>query len=172
MISSESITLLKSEDYIVNSQENLLEIGRPTNLIQLWKYMSVILIISLPILSIYTHTAFVALAVFVLFFPLYKLLNSTETPVNIVFDKKSSSISIITATRISQQLLKFEEVANIKITSFEEFHDANAFNDTVSKLQYFIDIELKHKKIPILKFVNSTPEKLDVLSNELKKLLD
>ncbi len=171
MISSESISLLKSEDYIVKSKESLLEIGRSTSLIQLWKYSSAILIVAVPFIAIYTNTAITAISIFILFFPLYKLLTSTEIPVNIVFDKNSHSIQIVTATGLGQQSLRFDEVANIKITSFEEFHDANAFNDTVSKLQYFIDIELKHKKIPILKFVNSTPEKLDALSSELKQFL-
>jgi hypothetical protein len=171
MLSSNSAKILKNGNYSISSKEVELEISRPSKLLKFWKYLGLFLIISLPIFAYLSLKPLIFLATAILLLPLYKLLKGTETPVSVLFNKNNQIIKTISATGYKNQTINFSDVAKISLTSFEEFQDSNAFNDTVSKLQYFIDLELKHKRVSILSFVDVDPKELDQLKSELEGIL-
>lgn len=171
MLSLELANILESENYKFSQTQNLITFHRPTALITLWKIVSAALIIALPLLSIYTNITLVNIASFVLFAALYKLLTDTEVPVEVEINLAARTIKLTSATGLKNQLLKFDEIANLRVSSFEEYQDANAFKDSVSKMQYFIDIELKHHKHSIIKFTKSAPKTVTQIKDAFKSMI-
>ncbi len=170
MLSEELAKILETENYHFSQKQSLIILNRPSKMITIWKVSSIILIVALPLLSIYTNITLVFLTSILLFGVLYKLLTDTEVPLEVEIDLNSKSIKLISATGLKNQSLKFNEIANLRVTSFEEFQDSNAFKDSVSKMQYFIDIELKHHRHSIIKFTKSTPETVNQIKDAFKTI--
>ncbi|MEQ8478197.1 hypothetical protein [Fulvivirga sp.] len=170
MLSLELAKILEAENYKFSQTQSLITFNRPSALITLWKIMSAVLIIALPLLSIYTNITLVTIASFVLFAALYKLLTDTEVPLEVEINLAAKTIRLKSATGIKSELVRFDDIANLRVSSFEEFQDANAFKDSVSKMQYFIDIESKHYKHSIIKFTKTAPKTVHQIKDDFKAM--
>jgi hypothetical protein len=170
MLSLELAKILEAENYNFSQTPSLISFNRPSEMITVWKLISVVLIIALPLLSIYTNITLAVIASFILLGALYKLLSDTEVPIGVEINLNSKLIKLTSATGLKNQTVKFSDIANLRVSSFEEFQDANAFKDSVSKMQYFIDIELKHEKHSILKFKSADPKTVDQIKNAFKTI--
>lgn len=170
MLSLELAKILEAENYTFSQTKSLITFYRPSAMITLWKILSAALIIALPLLSIYTNITLVTIASFVLFGALYKLLTDTEVPVEVEINLAAKTIKLKSATGLKNQLVKFDDIANLRVSSFEEFQDANAFKDSVSKMQYFIDVESKHYKHSIIKFTKTAPKTVHQIKDAFKSM--
>ncbi len=171
MLSPEALKIIELEKYNIKHSNMVLSIFKSNDTLAFWQFLTIAIAISIPLTYLFLSGMIAAILALIMLWPLYQVLKRTEIPLEITFNNNNKTITLNRASGLSRQIFSFMDINNISISSFEEYSDANAFNQTNVKFQYFINAEINGKKISLFRFDYSPIENVKLVKEEIQKLI-
>ena len=167
MLSVEAQELLKENGYSIHAKGSAYTISYARKPIGVYFFLLAFVLVSVPLLLIYSMPIVALLAGLVAILPAYRILKSTEVPDSVNVDESSKTLDLISFNGVKSKAILFREIRSWGVRLTEETGDANAFSENSSRVIYYLCVTVHKKTYDVFKLESVKGGDLKVLKNEL-----